>query len=155
MTSPDAQRELEIVPGRSLGPFEIGMTREALPGEFEYEVSPGAAGLPDSLVVGGLPVSLSLETSQEPGVDEIEVADGQGLSARLGSIEVLGRPVEDVLGNLEREGGDVPQEDEDDPGSYHARGWSFWAPDGEIEGVVVERPEFFDNPPDLLGGMDA
>jgi hypothetical protein len=143
------EQEFEAVPGRSLGPFEIGMSEESLPDEFEYEPQPGAAGLPGFVLVKGLPVKLHTETSDTPGTDEIEVAAGFGLGVRLDGVELLGRPVDEVLADLEGEGIETPQEDPEDPGSYHARGWSFWAPDGTIEGVVVERPEFFDDPPEL------
>jgi hypothetical protein len=101
------------------------------------------------VLVKGLPVKLHLETSEKPGIDEIEVAAGFGVDARLRGVEFLQRPVDEVLADLEREGEELPREDPEDPGSYHARGWSFWAPEGTIEGVVVERPEFFDDPPDL------
>jgi hypothetical protein len=85
----DDEQVLEVVPGRSLGPFAIGMTEETLPADFEYEVRPGAAGLPDWLVVKDLPVKLYLETSPKPGADEIEVAAGLGVGARLGSVELV------------------------------------------------------------------
>lgn len=147
------ERVLEAVSGRSLGPFEIGMTEASLPGEFEYEVLPGAAGLPDWLLVEGLPVKLFIETSETPGLDEIEVTTGLGAGARLRGVELLGRPVEDVLADLGRAGVEPPQEDPSDPDSYRARGWGFWLFEGEVASVIVDRPEFFDDPPDLMGRM--
>ena len=144
---------LEVVPGRSLGPFEIGMTEESLPGEFGYDVRPGASGLPDWLLVEGMPVKLYLETSETAGLDEIEVAAGLGGSARLSGVELLGRPVADVLADLEREGVEPPRPDPGDPDSYHARGWGFWLFEGDVASVIVERPEFFDDPPDLTNRM--
>ena len=147
------QRELEVVPGRSLGPFEIGMTHESLPGEFGYEVRPGAAGLPDWLSVKELPVKLFMETSETPGLDEIEVAAVLGARARLQEVELLGRPVADVLADLERAGVEPPREDRSDPDSYRARGWGFWLFEGDVASVLVDRPEFFDDPPDLMSRM--
>jgi hypothetical protein len=145
-------RVLDIVPGHSLGPFEIGMAEASLPGEFEYEVRPGASGLPDSLDVKGLPVQLCPETTETPGIDEIEVS-AVGARARLRGVDLLGRPVADVLADLERAGVELPQEDPDDPDSYRARGWGFWLYEGDVASVLVERPEFFDDPPDLTGRM--